>query len=90
MRFVVVPQAVRRVVPPLMNDFIGFQKDTALLNVLGVLEGFNIARIYAGNSFNFSAVTGLGICFLVITIPMTRFADYLVQRDQKRLQAAAG
>jgi len=90
LRFVVVPQAIRRVVPPLMNDFIGLQKDTALLNVLGVLEGFNIARIYAGNEFNLSAVTGLGICFLVITIPMTRFADYLVKRDQKRLQAAGG
>lgn len=90
LRFVVVPQAIRRVVPPLMNDFIGLQKDTALLNLLGVLEGFNIARIYAGNSFNLSAVTGLGICFLVITIPMTRFADYLVKRDQKRLQASAG
>ena len=90
LRFVVVPQAIRRVVPPLMNDFIGLQKDTALLNVLGVLEGFNIARIYAGNSFNLSAVTGLGICFLVITIPMTRFADFLVARDQKRLQAGSG
>lgn len=90
LRFVVVPQAVRRVIPPLMNDFIGLQKDTALLNVLGVLEGFNVARIYAGNSFNLSSVTGLGICFLVITIPMTRLADFLVARDQKRLQAAGG
>ena len=47
-----------------------------------MLEGFNVARIYAGNNFNLSAVTGLGICFLVITIPMTRLADYLVKRDQ--------
>ncbi len=87
LRFVIVPQAVRRVIPPLMNDFIGLQKDTALLNVLGVLEGFNIARIYAGNNFNLSSVTGLGICFLVVTIPMTRFTDYLVKRDQQRTQA---
>jgi polar amino acid transport system permease protein len=89
LRFVVVPQAVRRVIPPLMNDFIGLQKDTALLNIVGVLEGFNIARIYAGNNFNLSSVTGLGICFLIVTIPMTRLADYLVKRDQERMQAGA-
>jgi len=89
MRFVVVPQAVRRVIPPLLNDFIGLQKDTALINVLGLLEGFNRARIYAGNNFNLSSVVGLGICFVVITVPMTRLTDYLVKRDQRRLQAVA-
>lgn len=89
LRYVVIPQAVRRVVPPLMNDFIGLQKDTALLNIVGVLEGFNIARIYSGNSFNLSSVAGLGLCFLVITIPMTRFTDYLVKRDQERMMAGA-
>jgi polar amino acid transport system permease protein len=90
LRYVVVPQAVRRVVPPLMNDFIGLQKDTALLNIVGVLEGFNLARIYAGNNFNLSSVAGLGLCFLVITIPMTRFTDYLVRRDQERMMAGGG
>jgi polar amino acid transport system permease protein len=90
LRYVVVPQAVRRVIPPLMNDFIGLQKDTALLNVAGVLEGFNVARIYAGNNFNLSSVTGLGLCFLVVTIPMTRLTDYLVKRDQERMRAGAG
>jgi polar amino acid transport system permease protein len=87
LRHVVVPQAVRRVIPPLMNDFIGLQKDTSLLNLAGVLEGFNLARIYAGNHFNLSSVTGLGIAFLVITVPMTRMTDYLIRRDQRRLQA---
>jgi polar amino acid transport system permease protein len=90
LRYVVVPQAVRRVIPPLMNDFIGLQKDTALLNIVGVLEGFNLARIYAGNHFNLSSVTGLGICFLVITIPMTRLTDFLVKRDQQRMMAGGG
>jgi polar amino acid transport system permease protein len=90
LRYVVVPQAIRRVIPPLMNDFIGLQKDTALLNIVGVLEGFNLARIYAGNNFNLSSVTGLGICFLIITIPMTRLTDYLVKRDQERMQAGGG
>jgi len=86
MRHVVLPQGVRRVIPPLMNDFIGLQKDTALLSALGILEGFNIARNNASNTFNLSAVTGVGLCFLVITIPMTRFTDYLARRDQRRLQ----
>ena len=89
MRYVIVPQAVRRVIPPLMNDFIGLQKDTALVSAVGVLEAFNLARIYAGQHFNLSSVAGVGICFLVITIPMTRFTDYLVRRDQRRMQAAA-
>ncbi len=84
---VVLPQAVRRVIPPLMNDFIGLQKDTALLSVLGILEGFNLARIYAGNEFNLSSVTLLGLMFLVVTIPMTRLTDYLVERDRRRMQA---
>jgi polar amino acid transport system permease protein len=86
-RYVVVPQAVRRVVPPLLNDFIGLQKDTALVSVIGALEGFNRARIYAGNKFNLSSVVGLGLCFVVITIPMTRFTDWLVERDQRRMRA---
>ena len=72
-----------------MNDFIGLQKDTALLGIVGVLEGFNIAQNNASNTFNLSAVTGLGLCFLVITIPMTRLTDDLVRRDQQRKQAGA-
>ncbi len=90
MRFVVMPQAVRRVIPPLMNDFIGLQKDTALLNIAGIFEGFAAASNYANNNFNLSSVTGLGICFLVITIPMTRFTDFLVKRDRQRMTAGGG
>ncbi len=89
LRFVVVPQAVRRVIPPLLNDFIGLQKDTALVGTIGLLDGFSRARIYAGNNFNPSSMVGLGICFVVITIPMTRLVDWLVKRDQRRLQAVA-
>jgi len=86
-RYVVVPQAVRRVVPPLLNDFIGLQKDTALVSVIGALEGFSRARIYAGNNFNLSSVVALGLMFVIITIPMTRFTDWLVERDQRRMRA---
>ena len=86
MRFVVLPQAVRRVVPPLMNDFIGLQKDTALIGVIGVLDGFRRAQIYAGQYFNLSSFTVLAICYVVITFPMTRFTDRLLRRDQERLR----
>lgn len=87
MRFVVLPQAVRRVVPPLLNDFIGLQKDTALVGVLGVAEGFRRAQIFAGQRFNASSYIGLALCFVVITIPLARFTDYLIRRDQQRRTA---
>ena len=86
MRFVVLPQAVRRVIPPLMNDFIGLQKDTALIGVIGVLDGFRRAQIYAGQNFNLSSFTVLALCYVVITFPMTRFTDRLLRRDQERLR----
>jgi polar amino acid transport system permease protein len=87
LRFVVVPQAVRRVIPPLMNDFIGLQKDTAFIGVIGVLDGFRRAQIYAGTYFNLTSFTGLALCFVVITIPMTRLTDRLLERDQRRMAA---
>ena len=86
MRFVVLPQAVRRVVPPLLNDFIGLQKDTAFIGIIGVLDGFRRAQIYAGTEFNLSSFTGLALCFVVITIPMTRITDHLLKRDQQRMR----
>jgi polar amino acid transport system permease protein len=89
MRFVVLPQAVRRVIPPLMNDFIALQKDTVFVGVVGVLDGFRRAQIYAGTHFNLSSFTALGLLFLVLTIPMTRLTDYLLERDQRRMRAAA-
>lgn len=84
MRFVVLPQAIRRVVPPLMNDFVSLQKDTALASVLGIVEGFQAATIYAGNHLNYSSVMGVALCFLLITIPCTRLADYLLRRTDYR------
>ncbi|MGW8362681.1 amino acid ABC transporter permease [Streptomyces wedmorensis] len=81
LRHVVVPQAVRRVVPPLLNDFIGLQKDTALVTVIGTIDAFNQARIYASNDFNLSSVTVVAALFIVITIPQTRLADRLLARS---------
>jgi polar amino acid transport system permease protein len=87
LRFVVVPQAVRRVIPPLLNDFIGLQKDTAFVGVIGVLDGFRRAQIYAGTHFNLTSFTGLALCFVVVTLPLTRFTDQLLKRDQRRMAA---
>ena len=87
LRYVVVPQAVRRIIPPLLNDFIGLQKDTALVNVVGALDSFNQAKIVASNNFNLSAVTTVAILFILITIPQARFVDKLIERDQRRTRA---
>ena len=87
MRFVVLPQAIRRVVPPLLNDFIGLQKDTAFIGIIGVLDGFRRAQIYAGTEFNLTPFTVLALCYVVITFPMTRLTDRLLKRDTARMRA---
>jgi polar amino acid transport system permease protein len=85
--YVVVPQATRRVVPPLLSYFIGLQKDTALVLVVGAIDIFGQAKIYAGNYFNLSSVTLVAIVFILITIPQTRFVDYLIAREAKKTGA---
>ena len=87
MRYVVVPQAVRRIMAPLLNDFIGLQKDTALVQVIGVIDAFNQSRIIASAAFNLSAVTIVAIIFVLITIPQARFVDRLIDRDNARMRA---
>jgi len=87
MRYVVVPQAVRRIGAPLLNDFIGLQKDTALVQVIGVVDAFNQSRIIASNAFNLSAVTIVAILFVLITIPQARVVDHLIDRDNRRIRA---
>jgi polar amino acid transport system permease protein len=84
LRFVVLPQAVRKVIPPLLNDFIGLQKDTALVSFIGVVEVFSRTQQIAGGSFNFTPYLACGLIFLVLTIPMARFVDWLAARDRKR------
>ena len=90
LRFVVVPQAVRRVIPPLLNDFIGLQKDSALVAFLGVVEGLNEATILQFENFDFTPYVALALVYVVITIPQARFVDWLVARDRRRRQAAVG
>jgi polar amino acid transport system permease protein len=84
LRFVVLPQAVRRVIPPLLNDFIGLQKDTALVGVLGVVEALRLTQINEAASFNGTYYLVAATLFVAITIPLARFTDWLVARDRRR------
>jgi len=84
MRYVVVPQAVRRVVPPLLNDFIGLQKDTVLVSFIGVVEIFRETQILQAARFNFTPYLATALVFLAVTIPMARFTDWLIARDARK------
>ena len=84
LRFVVLPQAVRRVVPPLLNDFIGLQKDSALVALIGPVEAFRQAQIEQSASFNFTPYLGAALLFLLLTIPLARLTDWLIARDRRR------
>jgi polar amino acid transport system permease protein len=89
MRHVVLPQAVRRVIPPLLNDFIGLQKDSALVFVLGVVDALGQAQIIQQGDFNFTPLVALSLIFIVITIPQARLVDWLIARDQRKRQSSA-
>lgn len=89
MRHVVLPQAVRRVIPPLLNDFIGLQKDTALVAFIGVVEAFSRSQIISAGEFNLTPYLATALIFLVLTIPMARFVDWLIARDRRRTLASA-
>jgi polar amino acid transport system permease protein len=88
MRYVILPQAVRRVLPPLLNDFIGLQKDSALVGLLGVTgEALRQAQITQATFFNFTPYVALALVFVVFTIPQVLFVDWLIKRDKRRRQA---
>jgi polar amino acid transport system permease protein len=89
LRYVILPQALRNIVPPLLNDFISLQKDTALVGVLGAIEANQAAQIYASTVFNYSSFTVAAILFLILTIPLARFTDRLIDRDRRRRLAGA-
>ena len=87
LRFVVLPQAIRRVVPPLLNDFIGLQKDTALVTIIGVTEAVAQANFYSTDYFNASGLTVAAVFFIILTIPLARFTDHLIKEREKRERA---
>ena len=84
MRYVVLPQAVRRVVPPTLSGFVALQKETALISVLGPLEATRQAQIYASINFNYTSYVVAGLLFISVTIPLARFTDYLLKRSEER------
>jgi polar amino acid transport system permease protein len=88
-RHVVLPQAFRRVIPPLLNDFIGLQKDTVLVSFIGVVDLFRTAQIKQAATFNFTPYLAVALVFIVMAIPLARIVDWLVARDRSRAAAGA-
>ena len=84
LRYVILPQAVRRVIPPLLNDFIGLQKDTVLVSFIGVVEIFRTAQIKQAANFNFTPYMAVALVFIVVTIPLARLTDGLLKREKGR------
>jgi polar amino acid transport system permease protein len=86
MRHVIVPQAVRKVIPPLLNDFIALMKDTSLVSILGAADVVYVGRQIQSDTFNGSALVAGAILFLLVTIPLARLVDVLIARQQRRTQ----
>jgi polar amino acid transport system permease protein len=87
LRYVVLPQAIRRVVPPLLNDFIGLQKDTALIGIIGVTEAVTQANIYSSNYLNYAGHAVAAVFFIFLTIPLARFTDHIIRERERRERA---
>ncbi|MBT8164570.1 MAG: amino acid ABC transporter permease [Acidimicrobiia bacterium] len=87
LRYVIVPQAIRNVIPALLNGFVSLQKDVALVFVLGVREGVREAEIYNASTFNFTGYVVAAILFLLVSVPVARFTDWYTDRDRRRKQA---
>ena len=91
LRYVVVPQAVRRVMPPLLNDFIALQKDTALVAILGAgIEMTRAAQIDAFDAFDFTPFVVAACFYVLLTVPLARYADWMAERQRRRSQASQG
>ncbi len=86
LQYVIVPQAVRRVIPPLLNDFVSLQKNTALVSTLGPVEAMRAAQNYASLKFNYTAYLGAALLFLVLTVPLARFTDWLILRQERKVR----
>jgi polar amino acid transport system permease protein len=81
LRHVILPQAVRRVVPPLLNDFVALQKDVALVSIIGPLEAFRVAQIDASSNFNYTPLVAAALLYLCVTVPLARVVDRLQERS---------
>lgn len=89
MRYVIIPQAVRRVIPPLLNDFVGLQKDTAIISVIGVAEATQLAQQFSTQNNDFPSLVAAAVFFILLTIPLARFTDHLVAQRERRERAQA-
>lgn len=87
LRYVVLPQAIRRVIPPLLNDFIGLQKDTALVTVIGLTEAVAQAGFYSSDYANDTAFIVAAVFFIFLTIPLARFTDHIIKQRERRERA---
>jgi polar amino acid transport system permease protein len=87
LRYVILPQAIRRVIPPLLNDFIGLQKDTAIITVIGLTESLSQAGFYSTDFFSFAGYTVAAAFFVLLTIPFARFTDNLIRQRERRERA---
>jgi len=87
LRHVVLPQAIRRVIPPLLNDFIGLQKDTAIITVIGVTDALAQAGFYSNDFFVYAGYTVAAVFFVILTIPFARFTDHLIKERERRERA---
>lgn len=90
MRHVIVPQAVRKVIPPLLNDFIALMKDTSLVSILGLADVVYVGRQIQSDTFNGSGLVMGAILFLIVTIPLARLVDVLIARQQRRTSRSGG
>jgi polar amino acid transport system permease protein len=88
LRYVVLPQAIRRVIPPLLNDFIGLQKDTAIIGAIGVTEAAAQANNFASDYFNYTGFLVGAVFFIFLTIPLARYTDHLIRGRELRERAA--
>jgi polar amino acid transport system permease protein len=89
LRFAIIPQAVRNVLPSLLNLAVALQKDVALLSVIGVRDAVREAQIYTARTFNYSSLIAAAVLFLLATIPLARFTDWVAKKDrERRLQGA--
>ena len=87
LQYVIVPQAVRNVIPALLNGFVSLQKDVALVFVLGIREGLREAQIYNASTFNYTSYVAAAVLFLLVSVPVARFTDWYTERDRRRKQA---
>ena len=86
LRVVVLPQAVRKVTPALMNDFVSMQKDVGLISVLGAIDAIRAAQIEVAHAYNFTPYVVAGVLFVLMSLPFIRVTDWLTARAQKREQ----